>query len=49
MNVGNIDENGNYKVDDMIMSSSQYSPISNLGQERGQKDLKLRWPNGVVP
>lgn len=45
----NIDENGNYKVDDMIMSPSQYSPISNLGQESGQKDLKFRWPNGVVP
>ena len=44
-----IDENGNYKVDDMIMSPSQYSPISNLGQESGQKDLKFRWPNGVVP
>ena len=45
----NIDENGNYKVDDMIMSPSQYSPISNGGQESGQKDLKFRWTNGVVP
>ena len=45
----NIDENGNYRVDDMIMSPSQYSPISNLGQESGQKNLKFRWPNGVVP
>ena len=45
----NIDENGNYRVDDMIMSPNQYSPISNHGQESGQKDLKYRWPNGVVP
>ena len=45
----NIDENGNYKVGDMIMSPSQYSPISNRGQESGRKDLKFRWTNGVVP
>ena len=45
----NIDGNRNYKIDDMIMSPSQYLPISNRGQESGQKDLRFRWPNGVVP
>ena len=37
------------KVDDMIMSQSQYSTPVNPGQNSGRKDLKFRWPNGVVP
>ena len=45
----NLDENGNYEVDDMILSPSQFLPISSRGQESGQKDVKFRWSNGVVP
>ena len=37
------------KVDDMIMSQSQYYTPVNPGQNSGQKDLTFRWPNGVVP
>ena len=33
----------------MILSPSQFLPISSRGQESGQKDVKFRWSNGVVP